>query len=367
MSFYENEKLYVQGIYDLEYFSLDTNDLLIKFDKLTQSNFASNIDLNPIKAGIGNAIQIQIPTNAEFKASITAANLHQTGLALNVGATLSPDGKYHIKETIVLNGTTGTVSTTPVADYGSSDIVGWIVGESTAITIDAVTKTFTAPDTYSGETICFEYVVSSTGAQYFRIGSQFSPKIGRAVFTAPIYATENTNVDNGIKWGEMQIVIPKAQLDGNLTIDLNQTSPAATIFNLTALSFAESATGCPSQDGTLGYITYIKSNFDIYDYVKQLVVIGGGIAIDEEATELIIVKGITSDGEYENIPYSRLGFFSGNNSVATVDNSANLSVKGTVTGVAAGDTEITVVALDANGANLSTPTSKICDVEVTAL
>lgn len=352
--------LYVQGVYDFEFYSIGTDELLFQSRYITESNITTSTNLNAIKGGIGNATLIQIPSDAELKVQMTAQNFTLEGLGLNTGATIMPNGIYRVSDEVTLEAQgKGHVKSNPVAALGSrtEEIVGY-VNCSTKVTIDPETKEFTVPEGKEGDKVCISYFTMSANAEMFVIGSNFSPKVGRAVLRTPIYSADGTyDSTAGIKVGELQIVIPRAQLDGNLNLDLSQTSNATTVLNMTALvDWSVQTGGCPSDNGTLGYIVQILYTESIWDSVDELVVMDCGVTVEEGSTARLIVKGYnaTTD-EFVNVPYGDLTFTSGAEGTATVDE------KGIVTGVAQGETTITVEYKVGEEVKLT----KIANVEVT--
>lgn len=345
-----NDLLFAQGIYKFDFYDLTTDELLFQSKTITEGNIATSVNLNEIRGGIGNGTLIQIPSDATLTVTMTAANFSLAGLALNTGSTIMPNGIYQVHDTVTLEekavegeeGKTvvvGKVPSEPVAALGSvtKEIIGYI-NCNEKVTIDPKTKEFIVEGGVAGDKVCIYYYTQSASAEIFRIGSNFSPKIGRAVLSTPLYT--NNGVGSGsIVAGELQIVIPKAQLNGDLTLDLSQTANATTVLNMTALVDNEVQVGeCPSDDGTLGYIVQILATGSIWDNIDNLVAIGGGIALEAGETETLVIKGYSNSNTsvLENVPYADLKFTSQDEAVATVDEN------GIVTAVASGDTDITV-------------------------
>ena len=338
--------LYVQGIYSFEFYDIGTDNLLFQSRYISESSITTSTNLNAIKGGIGNATLIQIPSDAELKVAMTAQNFTLDGLALNTGATIMPNGIYRVQDEVVLekdpttNKIIGRVKSTPEASLGSrtEDIVGY-VNCATKVIIDPETKTFEVPEGKEGDRVCISYFTRSASAEMFIIGSNFSPKVGRAVLRTPIYSADGlSDSGEGIKVGELQIIIPRAQLDGNLNIDLSQTSNATTVLNMTALVDWSVATGeCPRDNGTLGYIVQVLYTDSIWDKIDSLVVVDCGVTVEVGSTAKLIVKGydVAMDA-LENIPYEDLTFTSNDTTIATVD------AKGVVTGVTAGTTTVKI-------------------------
>lgn len=333
--------LYVQGIYSFEFYDIASDALLFQSRYISESSITTSTNLNAIKGGIGNATLIQIPSDAELKVAMTAQNFTIDGLVLNVGTSIMPNGIYRVQDEVVLGeGGKGKVKSNPVAALGSRtyDVVGY-VNCANKVSIDPETKEFTVVNGKEGDRVCISYFTQSSNAEYFVIGSNFAPKIGRAVLRTPIYSSDGIqNSNEGIKIGELQIVIPRAQLDGNLNIDLSQTSNATTVLNMTALVDYSVTTGeCPKDDGTLGYIVEILYTTSIWDTVDRLVVVDCGTTLQVGEKEKLNVKGYNEAMDsLENVPYEDLTFTSGDEAVATVDE------KGVVTAVAAGETNITI-------------------------
>ena len=333
--------LYVQGIYSFEFYDIASDALLFQSRYISESNITTSTNLNAIKGGIGNATLLQIPSDAELKVAMTAQNFTIDGLALNVGATIMPMGTYRVQDEVVLGeGGIGKVKSIPYSNLGSrtGDIVGY-VNCSSKVLIDPETKEFTVTGGKEGDRVCINYFTRSANAEMFVIGSNFSPKIGRAVLRTPIYSSDGIqNSNEGIKVGELQIVIPRAQLDGNLNIDLSQTSNATTVMNMTALLDYSVTTGeCPKDDGTLGYIVQVIYTESIWDKIDRLVVIDCGVTVQVGEKEKLNIKGYNAAMDsLENIPYDELTFTSADETIATVDNT------GLVTGVKEGETTITI-------------------------
>lgn len=358
------EKLFAQGIYNFDFYDLTTDELLFQSRTITEGNISTSVNLNEIRGGIGNAVQIQIPSDATLDVTMTAANFSLEGLALNTGSTIMPNGTYQVSETVTLEEGAedyegkiiGKVTSTPVAPVGSitGDIIGYINCNEKVI-IDPETKTFVVEGAEAGDKVCIFYYTQSSSAEIFRIGSNFSPKIGRAVLRTPLYTTSGAADGSGsILAGELQIVIPKAQLNGDLTLDLSQTASATTVLNMKALADYAVAEGeCPSDDGTLGYIIKVLASGSIWDRIDSLVVIGGGISVEKDAEETIVVKGLSKDNPntLENVPYEDLTWKSGADGTATCTN-------GVVKGITQGDTDVTITYEPKN-------LTARCDVEVT--
>ena len=342
--------LYVQGVYSFEFYDIATDALLFQSRYISESNITTSTNLNAIKGGIGNATLIQIPSDAELKVAMTAQNFTLDGLALNTGSTIMPNGIYRIQDEVVLGeGGKGKVKSRPYPSLGSrtEDIVGY-VNCATKVLIDPETKEFEVPEGKEGDRICIAYYTMSANAEMFVIGSNFSPKVGRAVLRTPIYSSDGIgNSNEGIKVGELQIIIPRAQLDGNLNIDLSQTSNATTVLNMTALVDFSVTTGeCPKDNGTLGYIVQILYTESIWDKIDKLVVIDGGLTVEQGEKERLNIKGYDlSMDTVENIPYEDLTF-----SMKGSDTTkAKVDANGYVEGVAEGDATVEIKLMGGEG------------------
>lgn len=361
--------LYVQGIYSFEFYDIADDALLFQSRYISEANITTSTNLNAIKGGIGNATLIQIPSDAELKVAMTAQNFTLDGLSLNTGAQIMPEATYRVQETVTLGeGGVGKVPAEPVSAEGSrtGDIVGY-VNCATKVVIDPDTREFTVPEGKAGDIVCIAYFTRNANAEMFTIGSNFSPKVGRAILRTPIYSSDGIgNSNEGIKVGELQIVIPRAQLDGNLNINLSQTSNATTVLNMTALVDYSVKTGeCPNDDGVLGHIIQVLYTDSIWDSIDKLVVVDCGVTVEEGETAKLVVKGYdTTTESLVNIPYEDLRFVSNDENVATVN------AKGVVTGVAEGVTTVTIKLVledkdkDGNVINTTVLLTKDADVTV---
>jgi hypothetical protein len=81
------------------------------------------------------------------------------------------------------------------------------------------TVTFTGKNFTTGtsnSTVCVRYFALNSSSQSVTVNADFVPKVVKLVFSAQMFSPDETN--NLI--GELQIIVPRAQLTGNFTLNL---------------------------------------------------------------------------------------------------------------------------------------------------
>lgn len=345
---------YSKGIYEANFYSLVNRDLIYHDSKLTDANIASSINLGEITAGIGNATQIMIFDSGKFNITLTAQDIDLRQYKLQTGGNLGYNGKVMTCELIKATSTTLTLSNTPVAPYGSSDVVAYINGDGTAYTVDASTKQVAGFTATVDETYSVRYYIEKPNAEVLNVNALFTPDIVSGEIKMPIYEAPNANSTNsGTLCGYLWVIIPRYQFNGEASITASQTGNVAPSLSGQAIA-ADDASVTDCSASALSSLIYL-----IYEPVSEtagienLAIIGGGVSVVESGTATVPVKLVMADGSLAQPNMSDLSFTSSATGTATV------SANGVVTGVAAGDCDITVAYSELS-------LSAICPVTVTS-
>lgn len=346
-----NKYLYAKGTCNVVVRNITTGDVDYQSNKMQTSQFATTCDMGAIQAGIGNATVIQIPHNSAVNLTLTAADFSMNARAMSVGSTVAYGGISPVCEVITADSASLSVTNTPAAPYGYTKAICNVVeagvtnAPGTAYTIDTTTKAIIGFMATSGKSYTVTYFQQNASAEYFNIGGMFAPAIKHVTVQIPIYSASGTeNVLQGTKVGDLYIIIPRMQFGGKADIEASQTAAATTDLSGTALTYEEAAAEGVCNDCSipgLAQVLYVPAA-SVTASVVGLAVVGGSMTVKKNASAKVPVKGVMPNGSLQQLDYTTMTYTiaSGGTSTATVDDD------GDVTGVAAGDTEMTVALKD---------------------
>lgn len=360
-----NNYLYLKGTCNFVLRDIATGDVKYQTTKMQTNNVTTECDMGAIQAGIGNTTVINIPHNCALKLEAKSADFNLGARAMNVGTSIGYNGIAPVCEAVTANGASLTVTKTPAAPYGYTDAICNVVeagatnAPGTTYVIDTTTKVVQDFAATSGKTYTVFYFAKEASAEYFNVSSVFAPGIYHATMQMAVYSASGAqNMLNGTHVGDLYIIVPRLQLNGKADVTGEQTTASTTDISGTALTYEEAAEQGLCADcaaAQLAQMLYVPLA-GATSAVKGLAVIGGGMALPKDAQAAIPFKYVMPDNSLYQPDYSECTYTiaSGGQSTATVTNA------GIVTGVAAGDTEVTIV-LKSN-----TDVKTVCAITVTA-
>ena len=328
---------YTQGIYEANVYSLSNRDLIYHDSKLTDANFQSSVNINEIAAGVGNSTQIMIFDSAKFNVTMTAQDIDIRQYSLQTGGEIGYNGIVQTCEIVTASGTSLTLSSTPVAPYGSTIIPAYVNGDGTAYAVDPGTKTVQGFTASSGTQYSVRYYISAPANEVLNIQSLFTPEIVSLEVKFPVYqAPVGQAASGGTLCGNIWAIVPRYQFNGEASFNATQNGNVTPSLSGQALAADDlTATDCASSSlSSLLYLVWEPVNQD--SGVVDLVVVGGGVTVSQDESAQVPVKLLMENNILAQPDYSALSYESGADGTATVSN------LGVVTGVAAGDTDITV-------------------------
>lgn len=359
--------LFVKGIAEATFFDPDTGNI-IGFDSVASENaITSSVNLQEVAGGLGNALVGVLPDTTRLSGTYTsqAFSLKQrqmiTGGKLNYGAVSS------VCETVTAADTKLTVSRTPAKHYGQSaaDALCWCyVREHGASTymgtnygIDPVSKEVNFVATPGTQYDVF-YFTENASAQALAIPASFSPTVMSVQIKYGVYAKQNNAVTNSTLQGWLYVIVPRAIPNGDAGVSASQTANSTTDYAWMAISSDSTPMACAdcgNAANNLAYYVFVPCD-GVTSAIEALAVIGSGVSVKVGGKAQIPVVYIMPDNSIQTPVYSDLTFTAKTAATATVDAS------GMVTGVAAGESDITVTLAKADGKTLTT----VCNVTVTA-
>lgn len=302
---------------------------------LQESGISISVTAEDIRGGLSNPLLGRYFHDSILEANITDALFNLQYLALNVGGEVVVGGSSLVTETVTAGSGTLTVQGIPVA-FGTAGTVGWYTpaGQEDWTPLTFEGKVATASVT-SGAEYCVRYNADDSSIQEFVVPSAIIPSEVHLVMTYPLFAggTSPEAISTSSQVGELIVDIPRFQFAGN--VELSLTSSGAATSNLSGSALASYTTANCNDMGTYGTVKQKIYGGNWYDELTTIAVDGGNFSIAKGATKTLKVIGLFKNGTGV-LDNSKLTFTSGQSSTASVD------TKGVATGVANGNTNITI-------------------------
>lgn len=353
--------LFVMGVVDQTLYDRNSGDVL-GYDKLANDVAVNySFELNDI-TGYANNLVMSIPHTTRLTGTYTSSAFSLQQRALLTGTAVSYNGVARVCESITATGETLTVSKTPAKFYAQpqSDTYAWCYvheqGEKsylgTNYGVDITTKEIQNFTAESGKTYEVTYFTAMASAQVAGLSAEANPSVVSVHQKWGVYAAQNGSKKNGTLQGYLHIVVPIAMLEGDAGVDGNQTTNSTTQYNWRAFSESDNLPTCDDCDtdiDNLAYYVYVPCG-DASQSVDALVVIGGGVTVQNGSTAQIPVKYLMPDDSVVQPVYSDLTYTIPSSGSAT----ASVDANGVVTGSAAGNTTVEIALSKSDGTQLKT-------------
>jgi hypothetical protein len=339
-----NPYLYLKGTCEVTIKRPSDGQIVFQSSKVATNNFSSSVDMGAIRAGLGNPIAIQIPSDAAVNLDLTTADFSMQARAMQVGTELAYNAIVPVCASVTASGATLTVpDAAPVAFYGDGEKYAYVnfsgatdPGKAYVINDSGVVQDFVA---VNGTTYNVLYYEKRADAQYFAISSMIAPGVYNVSAKMAVFSTDGANSGNrGSQVGWASYVIPRMQFGGNANTDGSQTSAATTSLSGTALSYEEAVQAGECVDcnyPNLVYMTYEPLTFNGNNAIVALAVVGGNVSVEEDETKVLPIKYVMAGNTVVQPKYSDL--------TITVDDGTKASVSGgAITGIAAGTTTMSI-------------------------
>ena len=346
-----NQYLYVKGTCNVNVSDIATGEVVFASSKVMNNALTTSVDMGEIRAGLGNPIAIQLPSNAAVNLELSTADFNLQARAMQVGGMLAYNGIRPMCAAVTASGATISLpdGATPVANYGFDKVYAYVTyagadNIGTAYEVDTANGNLVSGFVaVNGNTYNVTWFERQANAQELGISGSFAPGIYHVSSQLAVYTTEGGNAGNrGSQCGWLYIYIPRMQFAANAETNGNQTDPANTILSGTALGYEETSEACT--DCTfpmLAYMVYVPFVTSGNGLVG-IAVVGGGVSVKVGEDVVLPVKYVMADNTLVQPNYGHLTFSGNTAGTATVTN-------GVVHGVAAGTTPVTITTSDDAG------------------
>lgn len=326
-------KKFVVSVADVQ--AMDENEnILFKGITLIDSSLEMKLSMSEVKGGKGNALQYIYYHSPDLSIKISDCQWNLQYLSAAMGSSIVVGNNVFVEETIALVSGAGTTTAQPLAQQGDGSVLfGWVTDSANNTgTVVFTGKNFTYGST--SQTVCVRFYALNSASQSVTIPSTVIPKTVKLIMTARLASPD---VSSTIL-GELQVLIPKASLDGNFSINLKADSVSTTAVNMKALAYRDplGTGGCTNAD-YYARVTEIISSALWYSTVTGISILGGDRNLTHPGTLQLAVRVVTSDGLVFTPPMADLTFSSSVPAKATIGANTGL-----ITSVATGATVISV-------------------------
>ena len=352
-----NKYLFAKGTCNVVVSDPKTGNIDYQSNKVQTSQLTTSVSMNEIRAGLGNAIAIQLPTDSAINLELTAADFSMATRAMQLGSSVTYNAAAPVCEVIEATTSTLTLTTasTPVAPQGFSKAIAYVndgVNDaSTAYEINSG-KNIVGFSATPGTTYRVYYWLNNASAQQLTAYSVFAPAIKHVTIQIAVYSTENANsASQSSLVGWLYCIIPRMQFSAKADTDGSQTGNVTSVLSGTALSYDPDADVTTCTDcglSELAYWVYVP-NGDVTQSIQALAVIGGGLSIVNGSTAQIPVRFLMDDGSLVVPDYTLMTYASNPSGKVTISSS------GLITATATGSTTVTATLTADNTKTATVP------------
>lgn len=348
---FTDTKLYLKGTAEAILINKATGNIVYYSDKFQTANYATSVTMGEIRAGLGNGIAALLPSDAAVNVNFVAADFSLAAKAMQVGAARTFGAPVMVCETVTATGASLVVSReqgNPVAALGMSEPLCWVqeVGAASPIATGGTAYSISAEGAVSGFSATADvaykvtYFAVRANAEVATITTAMDPFVGYFMSAMAVYSNAGGSVNEGTRVGTLYAIVPSLKLGADGGVVGDQTTSDTTSLTGQALAYDEDTItdGCDDCTGagnTLAYYVYVPC--DSTDGIDGILgALGGSISVAVGKTVQLTPAIVVGNTISRNVPASDFSYTSSATAKATVSNA------GVVTGVATGDSEITV-------------------------
>ena len=338
-----NRYLYAKGTCNVIVSDPATGNIDYQSNKVQTAQLTTTVNMNEVRAGLGNAIAIQLPSDSAVNLELTAADFSMHTRAMQLGSSVAYNVAAPVCDTITADSSTLALPNTvvPVAPQGFNKPICYVQDGSAnafaAYEINASNQIVGFSATASNKYRVY-YWVKNASAQQVTAYSVFAPAVKHVTMQIAVYSTESAAAASQASLvGWLYCIIPRMQFSAKADTDGPQTANATSVLSGTALAYDPESSEAICTDCGMSELAYwvFVPNGAYTQSIESLVVVGGGLSLVVGNTAQLPVRFLMNDGTLVVPDYSLMSYLSGETSYATV------SSTGVVTAAGAGSTTIT--------------------------
>ena len=350
---FTDTSVYLKGTGNAIVSDPQTGDIFFQSSQFTTGSITPSVNLNEIRAGVGNPIVAMIPSDAAVAVDFDSAAFSLPMKAAQLGASLQYSAPSQVCQTVNATSTSLAVDITtyaPTAPLGMADPICFVqevgaasfVGvDGTAYDINPTTGVISGFTATSGKTYKVWYYAIKPAAQYATITSLIDPKVVRFEVQFPVFSNKTSSGVKGTRIGYMYVTIPYLKLQADAAVNGDQGTADTTKVSGQAIAYESDVVTPTCADGdeaVLAYYTYVPDN--AAGNIVGLAVVGGVVEVVRSTSEQVPVRLVMADGSLANPGNFANGFtytLTGAPSGTTVSNSGVITA-----GTTAGDCDLTI-------------------------
>lgn len=331
---------YLGGVLKIKLLDIDTGDLAVEANSLTESTFTASSEGTEVRGGQGYMLFGKYYNTSSVTVTLTDALYRPEYVAMKVGSAIEHGDNRIITEKVTITSNKGTLPTQPEEFDGK--LICWVKQNNTWVT-KTITHNTTPTDSYTfdysatdGTEVCVRYVKFDVNGKKVTINTNFVPDVYHLVGVAQRFS-------NGKYVGTTEFDIPLFQLDPSF--ELSMSANGVSNMNVSGIALpVENETTC--EDATSYYCTVTDYNKEgkWYDDAKQIYAYPPTLDLNIGEKDNVDVSAVfNSPLELPSkVDKSELLFSipSGDVGIATVDND------GIVTAIGSGETKLTITVKD---------------------
>ena len=349
---FTDKKLHLKGTCEVRLSDPSTGNIWYASDEAQSGNISLSVNLNEIRAGLGNPIVAMLPSDSSMQVNFTMADFNLAVKAAQAGASKTYSAPAYKCVSITAASTALTINVangTPVAPLGMAKPIAYvqeigatssILDDGTAYEVDpstGVIKDFTATASTQYKVT---YMVQNVAAEVVSIGSLLDPKVARYESKHAVFCNTTGANTQGTRIGWLYVVVPYLKLQADASITGDQTTADTTIVSGQAIpgdTNVVSANCDDCTDNNLGYYIYVPD--DGAANIKGLAVVGGVTSLVKSTSKQLPVVIVMGDGSTVEPVDTTTGF---SYSLTSAPSGTTISAAGLITaGATAGDCECT--------------------------
>ena len=346
-----NKYLYAKGTCNVIVTDPATGNIDFQSNKVQTSQLTTAVNMNELRAGLGNAIAIQLPSDSAVNLELTTADFSMTARAMQLGSSVTYNAAAPVCEVITANSDTLTLTNSAVAPQGFSNAIAYVDTGATAYEVNSSKEVVGFTATPSTKYKVY-YWIANPSAQQVKAYSVFNPAVKHVTMQIAVYSTENTSASSqGSRVGWLYCIIPRMQFSAKADTDGSQTGNVTSVLSGTALSYDPDADVTTCTDcglSELAYCVYVP-NGDVTQSIQALAVIGGGLSIVNGSTAQIPVRFLMDDGSLVVPDYTLMTYSSSPSGKVTI------SASGLITATSTGNTTVTATLTADNTKTATVP------------
>lgn len=355
---FTDKSLFLKGVGNVILTDPDTGDILYQSKSFNAGSVSTSVNMNEIRAGLGNPVVATLPSDASLTVEFTAVDFSLFEKAAQVGAALTYGAPVPVAQVVKATGTSLTIDVSdgaPAAQLGFNEPVCYIqpVGAASPILRDGTAYPISEAGVISGFTATVDqeykvwYFIQKATAHKATIGSLMDPKIVHFSASFAVYANVGGSANSGTRVGWLYVTIPKLKMQANANISGDQTNADTTVISGMALSEDEQVVSsvtdlCGDVSNPLAY--YVYSPCNDAEIVQGIAVVGGLVSLPISTSKQIPVYLVMPDNTLVKPTSYSTGFtYTGSG----LPSGTNVSTAGLITaGSTAGSGEVLISYTD---------------------